>query len=121
MQQKHKLLLPAEMCGHKLIQDVATRWNSTLEMIQRLSEQAAALHATALDGALGKKGQDLQTKLYSFRDQVTVDAIVCVLQPFTTATLSMDKEPTHHLLVATVIKLNKALQQNDETQLLLHI
>ena len=48
------LLLPKEPQGHKLIQDIATRWNSTLDMLVRLSEQTPALHACISDPTLSK-------------------------------------------------------------------
>ena len=51
---KQKLLFPSNQVGHKLIIDVQTRWNSTLQMLRRLLEQAPVLMALANDTTLTK-------------------------------------------------------------------
>jgi len=60
-------LLPQEVHGHKLIQDVVTRWNSKLDMLERLIEQAPALHAAFMEPSV-KKAIDI-TMLLSFEEQ----------------------------------------------------
>lgn len=37
---------------HKLVQEVVTKWGSTLGMLQRLMEQQAAIAAVLVDGAV---------------------------------------------------------------------
>lgn len=53
---KQRLLLTEDKVRHKLIMDVATRWNSTLAMLQRLCEQTPANMALAnvTDDSLSK-------------------------------------------------------------------
>ena len=116
LNQKQKVLLSEEAQGHKLIQDVATRWNSTLDMLKRLSEQTPALHAAVLDPSLGKKGVELRSKLYTFEQQIVIDSIVLVLEPFKTATvkLSAEKTPTHHLVVPILKKLEITLTAKED-------
>ncbi|KAK3087166.1 hypothetical protein FSP39_002502 [Pinctada imbricata] len=53
--KKQMLLLDRKAQGHRLIIDVATRWNSSLEMLKRLLEQSPALMALANDPSLSKK------------------------------------------------------------------
>lgn len=51
---KQKLLLSSDAVGHKLINDIPTRWNSTLAMLSCLVEQTPALLAMANDSTLSK-------------------------------------------------------------------
>ena len=99
LERKQQLLLPESAQGHKLIQDVATRWNSTLDMLCRLSEQTPVLHAVVLDPVLGKKGAELRLKPFTLEEQTLEEAIVTVLQPFKLATemLSTEKTPNTSL------------------------
>lgn len=105
-------MLPKEAQGHKLIQDVSTRWNSTLDMLSRLGEQTPALHACLSDPVLEKVKSNLVSKLYNFDEQVLVDDIVKVLQPFKTATISLSSEmqPTSAFVLPTLVRLQKALE-----------
>ena len=59
--KKQEALLDKSAVGHKLIQDVATRWNSTLDMRQRLLEQTAAIHATLFDPVLKNSTSAVQS------------------------------------------------------------
>ena len=74
LSEKQKLLLPPSSQNHKLITDVDTRWNSTLDMLQRLLEQTAAVHAVLSEPVLKGKA-DLQL-LYTTTDQVNVESLV---------------------------------------------
>jgi hypothetical protein len=114
--EKQKLLLPKEAQSHRLIQDVQTRWNSTLEILKRLDEQTLALHAVVTDGGLGKRSKDLGNKVFSFDEQAEVKSLIDVLEPFkkATETLSSDKEPTLGLVLPSLFKLSKALEIKPE-------
>ena len=94
LKEKQKLLLPPEFQGHKLIQDVVTRWNSTLDMLERLMEQAPALHAAFMKPSV-KKAIDIKM-LLSFEEQELIEKVVKLLEPFKCATiiLSSESEPT---------------------------
>lgn len=107
--------MPESAQGHKLIQDVCTRWNSTLDMLCRLAEQTPALHAVVLDPVLGKKGAELRFKLFSLEEQSLVEALIKVLHPFKIATemLSAEKTPKQHLVLAILKKLQMALAELD--------
>ena len=109
---KKHMLLPREAQGHKLIQDVATRWNSTLDMLERLSEQTVAIHATISDPSLVKVKNDLASKLFAYDDQRVVGQMIQLLKPFknATETLSSEKIPTTPFILPTLIKLNMFLE-----------
>ena len=94
--KKQILLLQEKVQGHKLINDVNTGWNSTLDMLQRLVEQIQALHAAVKDPKLGNRYKDLKTKMFSFEEQAEVVNLIEVLTPFKKATeiLSADKKIT---------------------------
>lgn len=117
--EKQKLLFDANptLIGHKLIIDVATRWSSTLYMLQRLNEQFPALMATANDPSLSKHAKTTLTNcLFSFEEHSTVENIVKILQPFEKATtiVCADKTPTMQKILPTVIKLVRTIQVSDE-------
>ena len=59
---------------HKLIQDCPTRWESTLMMLTRVSEQQAAIAAVLIEGKL----QYLMPKGDKWN---IIDSIVSILHP----------------------------------------
>ena len=109
--KKQELLLDKEFHGHRLIQDVSTRWNSSLDMLKRLTEQLPAVHAAVMDPLLSK-ASELKSKLYTFDEQTTVDALINILEPFKTATviLSSESVPTCSKVLPIVHKLNILLE-----------
>lgn len=52
LMKKQILLLDQDKVGHKLINDVVTRWNSTYDMLARLLEQGPAILAVLTDPSL---------------------------------------------------------------------
>ena len=76
--------------SHSLVQDVVTRWNSTLNMISRLREQQAAI-AGVLHGK-----RDLHYLELSPHEWHTLEDLVKLLEPFKNATeiMSGQKYPT---------------------------
>ena len=87
-----------------LIQDVRTRWNSTLEMISRLVEQRWVI-VRALDD-LNKSELNIRSS-----DWKLFEALIPVLEPFKVATqrLSGQKYITLSLLNPELKKLRKVL------------
>ena len=65
---KQKLLLSSDAVGHKLINDVPTRWNSTLAMLSHLVEQTPALLAMAYDSTLNKAATTIKNCVYNFEE-----------------------------------------------------
>ena len=64
---------------HKLVQDVCTRWNSTLAMIERIVEQRAALNAIFSD--------EFKYDLILNDDEFGIlNDVVAILTPFLVAT-----------------------------------
>ena len=115
--KKQELLLDKEFHGHWLIQDVSTRWNSSLDMLKHLTEQIPAVHAAVMDPLLSKTGE-LKSKLYTFDEQTTVDTLIKILEPFKTATviLSSESVPTCSKVLPIVHKLNILLEiKNDDS------
>ena len=114
--EKQKLLLQPKCHGHKLISDVATRWNSSLDMLEHLSEQVPALHAAVHDPTLAKVSTDLKSKLFSYDKHLVVDQIIKLLKLFKTATVSLSSEtvPTSAFVLPTMIKLENHLEIKGE-------
>ncbi|WAR07122.1 ZBED1-like protein [Mya arenaria] len=83
---------------HKLLMDVATRWNSSFHMIERYLEQQAAIFATLLHKDVKKNIADVVT--LSDTDNQNLEAALKILGPINTATnlLCSDSSPTVSLI-----------------------
>lgn len=88
---KQKML---ELPSHKLIIDVATRWNSSLDMIERYLEQQPAVAAALLSADVRRNAREMDTLDGS--DISDAEDIVRLLKPLKTATtvLCDEKNPT---------------------------
>lgn len=93
---------------YRLINDVATRWNSTYEMLLRISELTGALHAVLVDPDI--KLKDYRKSLFKENEQRLVQLLVEVLKPFKIATelLSSESTPTLSLVFPTLEKIYAA-------------
>lgn len=112
-QKKQKLLLDKEL-HHSLINDVVTRWNSTVEMLNRLCEQMPALHALANDKEASARIKDLRPFLYNFQEQLIVEGLIKILVPFKKASelLSAEKNVTLSYVLAVLDQLNGVLAED---------
>ena len=101
---------------HKLINDVTTRWNSTLDMLERLAEQTAPIHALVQDPSI--KLKDVRASLYNFFEQAVVEGMIHTLTPFkrVTVILSADTTPTLSMVSPTLQMLRKAIAIPDEPE-----
>ena len=68
------------MKGHKLIQDVPTRWNSTFAMIERLLEQKTAVTAVVRE-SLQHENSPMPTYMPNENEWRIVQQITLLLQP----------------------------------------
>jgi hypothetical protein len=88
LKDKQNLLLPPEFQGHRLIQDV-TRWNSTLDMLERLIIDGTG---SFLEPSV-KKAIDIKM-LLSFEEQELIEKVVKLLEPlFYRASQSQHSQP----------------------------
>ena len=111
--EKQKLLLGKEFHGKKLVQDVSTRWNSTLDMLKRMLDLTPAVHATLLDVKLKNSSTRY---LYTFDDQELVEALINLLSPFKDATEFMSSEtvPTLPAVWPTMLKIKTSLEIKED-------
>ncbi len=86
--------------GHKLIQDVKTRWNSTYDMLNRLLVQVPAIHAVAHDARIKKQADKLKANLFSTDDQKIAEFLITLLGPLKTATEKLSGILTPHFLLS---------------------
>lgn len=103
--------------GHKLIADVPTRWNSSLDMFERILEQMPAIMAVASDTKLSKFVSDnVNSSCLTFEEQSVVESLIDVLSPFKKATeiLCAEKCPTMNNIV-TLAKIKITLQRFSKT------
>lgn len=107
---KQKLL---ELPPHKLIMDVTTRWNSTLDMLVRYLEQQAAI-AEALTGPEVRQHSRTIDTLDTC-DIVNAEDLVKPLNPLKTATtvLCEEKTPTVSLIVPLKNMIEQSMAPND--------
>ncbi|KAL2079757.1 hypothetical protein ACEWY4_011180 [Coilia grayii] len=91
LEQKQKLL---QLPQHKLVVDVITRWNSSLDMLERFLEQQPAISAALLSSDVRRKESDICTLTET--DITTAEDVVKCLGPMKTATLAIseDASPT---------------------------
>ena len=81
-----------ELPKHKLIQEVTTRWNSAFAMLERLTEQQAAVSAVLAESKTSSD-RDL---ILSSSEIAKIECIMGVLKPLAQATemLSVEKMPS---------------------------
>ena len=112
LKSKQKLLLPAKQHNLNLLQDVPTRWNSTLDMLTRLLDLTPAIHAAVLDKDAPRRVQELRPKLFSMEEQTLAEKTIHLLQPFKTATVLLSSESvvTLHKVIPVALKLRRCLE-----------
>ena len=74
---------------HKLVQEVVTRWGSTLGMLQRLMEQQAAIAAVLVDGTV-------RHLMPENADWTLIEQLVEILKPFTSCDRSYVRRQIPH-------------------------
>uniref|UniRef100_A0A8C4RIG4 Zinc finger BED domain-containing protein 1-like n=1 Tax=Erpetoichthys calabaricus TaxID=27687 RepID=A0A8C4RIG4_ERPCA len=94
LKQKQKLL---ELAPHKLTTDVATRWNSAFDMIDRFLEQQPAICAALLSAEVRKCGAGICT--LDETDVANAEEVAAALKPLKEATNIMSEEATPTLSV----------------------
>ena len=108
LKEKQKLL---QLPEHKLVIDVATRWNSAVDMISRYLEQQPAIYAALTSKELRKREKDIST--LSERDLASAEELVAVLTPLKIATTALCEEsvptlsmilPLQHQLLNCIMK-----------------
>ncbi|XP_065103982.2 E3 SUMO-protein ligase ZBED1-like [Paramisgurnus dabryanus] len=107
---KQKLL---ELPQHKLIMDVTTRWNSTLDMLVRYLEQQAAIAAALTGPEVRQHARNIDT--LDTCDIVNAEDLVKLLNPLKTATtvLCEEKTPTVSLIVPLKNMIEQSMAPND--------
>ena len=84
LKEEQKLL---QLPEHKLVIDVATRWNSAVDMISRYLEQQPAVYAALTSKELRKREKDIST--LSERELTSAEELVAVLTPLKIATTGL--------------------------------
>lgn len=110
---KQKLLgLPP----HKLVMDVCTRWNSSVEMLDRYLEQHAAVTAALICPELRRNTRDGDIDTMDGSDITDAEDIVKLLSPLKTATkvLSDEKNPTVSLILPLTHMIKQSMAPNAE-------
>ncbi|XP_065115787.1 E3 SUMO-protein ligase ZBED1-like [Paramisgurnus dabryanus] len=103
---------------HKLVQDVATRWNSVYLMLDRLLEQRGAVSAVLTDSSVSKRSdRDLELTTSQWR---MAEDIVNVLKPMIKLTelLSQDMNTSLSATVPMLMNIKKrhlVVHEDDST------
>ena len=76
LKAKQKLL---EIKDHRLLNDVATRWNSSYDMLDRFLQQQPVIEATLLSKDIKKNAKEINT--LSGDDYTAAEEVVNILKP----------------------------------------
>ena len=108
-EKRQQLTLPS----HKLIQDVSTRWNSSLDMLEHFLEQQPAGFATLMSREL-RKGEEVNT--LGEKDICNAEDIVQLMAPVkvVTTVLCEDEMPTLSMLAPLSAKLKTHFDSMEE-------
>ncbi|MBN3302803.1 ZBED4 protein, partial [Amia calva] len=108
LMSKQKLL---QLPSHKLIMDVTTRWNSTLDMLDRYLEQQAAIAAALTSPEIRQNARNTLDSC----DITDAEDLVKLLNPLKTATtvLCDEKSPTLSLIVPLKSMIEQSMTPND--------
>ena len=82
LREKQKML---QLPNHQLIQHCPTRWGSTLNMLERLAEQQAAICAVLMEG----KSRHLMPEN---QEWTVIEELITILKTFQSITEAMSKE-----------------------------
>lgn len=109
LREKQTLL---DLPHHRLITDVATRWNSAHEMLERFLEQQPAIHAALLSAEIRKSEKDVCTPTES--DITAAEEVVAAMRPMKVATLAISEaaSPTLSVVAPLHAQLVHELQDN---------
>lgn len=102
LKEKQQLL---QLPQHKLVMDVTTRWNSSLEMLDRFLEQQPAISAVLMSPDVRRRESDLCTLAET--DITTAEDVVRCLGPMKTASLAISEEesPTMSMVAPLQVQL----------------
>ena len=98
---------------HKLVHDVSTRWNSSLEMVERYWEQEPAV-ALAMRKVRPTRG-DGQGHSLTEEEALLLPEIIKLMTPLKVSTklLSEEKTPTLSIIAPMLAKLRKDFEPDD--------
>lgn len=102
LEQKQKLL---ELPVHRLVTDVATRWNSAFDMVVQFLEQQPAVTAALLSLEVRKKEKEIST--FTEFDIANAEEFIQAMKPVKVATCVMSDET--HATISVIAPLHAQL------------
>ena len=120
LKEKQVTMFPHDTTKHNLnlLQDTPTRWNSTMDMLERLTLLMPAIHSLVVSPAATDRIKALRYSLLDFNEQALAEQVIQILQPFKRSTeqMSSESKPTLQYVLPWLCHFKMVLEMDSDSE-----